>query len=69
MKRGDDRVWEPTGYTVVDDGRTDEVRALRYYSASVDEGEVVRVTLTPDCGTSYASSPPAEGDASLYTRS
>ena len=27
VKRGDDRVWEPTGYTAVDDGRTDEVRA------------------------------------------
>ena len=47
VKRGDDRVWEPTGYTAVDDGRTDEVRAVRYYSASVREGEVVRVTLTP----------------------
>jgi predicted membrane protein DUF2207 len=47
VKRGDDRVWEPTGYTAVDDGRSDEVRALRYYSGSVTEGEVVRVTLTP----------------------
>jgi hypothetical protein len=47
VKRGDDRTWEPTGYTAVDDGRTDEVRAVRYYSASVSEGEVVRVTLTP----------------------
>jgi hypothetical protein len=46
-QNGDDRVWEPSGYTAVDDGRADEVRALRYYAADVHEGQVVRVTMTP----------------------
>jgi hypothetical protein len=39
--------WQPRGYTAVDDGRADEVRALRFYNPSVREGQVVRVTLTP----------------------
>lgn len=47
VKRGENRYWEPTGYTAVDDGRTDEVRAIRYHSDSVGEGQIVRVTLTP----------------------
>jgi hypothetical protein len=47
QKNGDDRVWAPTGYTAVDDGKSDDVRALRYYATDVHEGQVVRVTLTP----------------------
>jgi hypothetical protein len=39
--------WEPTGYTAVDDGHSDEVHALRYYSTDVREGQFVRVTITP----------------------
>ncbi len=46
-QNGDDRVWAPMGYTAVDDGHGDEVRALRYYAADVHEGQVVRVTMTP----------------------
>lgn len=44
---GDSRRWEPTGFTAVDDGRRDEVRALRFYRPDVAEGSVVRVTITP----------------------
>jgi hypothetical protein len=39
--------WQPAGYTAVDDGRGDEVHALRYYNPNVREGQTVRVTLTP----------------------
>jgi hypothetical protein len=39
--------WQPTGYTAVDDGHSDEVRALRFYDTSVREGQIVRVTVTP----------------------
>jgi hypothetical protein len=46
-QNGDDRVWAPSGYTAVDDGKGDEIRALRYYAADVHEGQVVRVTMTP----------------------
>jgi hypothetical protein len=47
QQNGEDRVWAPTGYTAVDDGNSDEVRALRYYKPDVHEGQLVRVTLTP----------------------
>ncbi len=39
--------WEPTGYTAVDDGRADEIHALRYYRPDVREGQTVHVTITP----------------------
>jgi hypothetical protein len=44
---GDGGSWTPRGYTAVDDGSSDEIRALRYYSPDVREGQTVRVTLTP----------------------
>jgi hypothetical protein len=47
VRQGDDNVWAPKGYTAVDDGHDDEVRALRYYSSDLREGEIVRVTMTP----------------------
>jgi hypothetical protein len=47
VRRGDNTVWAPKGYTAVDDGHNDEVRALRYYSAELREGQTVRVTMTP----------------------
>jgi hypothetical protein len=41
--------WQPMGYTAVDDGTTDdEVRALRYHDPAIREGQVVRVTVTPN---------------------
>jgi hypothetical protein len=41
--------WQPMGYTAVDDGTTDdEVRALRHYDPAIREGQVVRVTVTPN---------------------
>jgi hypothetical protein len=41
--------WQPMGYTAVDDGSTDdEVRALRYHDPAIREGQVVRVTVTPN---------------------
>jgi hypothetical protein len=40
--------WVPRGYTAVDDGSEDEIRALRYYSTEIREGERVRVTVTPN---------------------
>jgi hypothetical protein len=43
---GPDR-WEPTGYVAVDDGTSDEVRALRYRRDGIREGQVVRVSVTP----------------------
>jgi hypothetical protein len=39
--------WEPTGYVAVDDGTSDEVRALKYAGDGVREGQTVRVTITP----------------------
>jgi hypothetical protein len=39
--------WEPTGYVAVDDGSSDEIRAVRYQNDGVNEGQRVRVTLTP----------------------
>ena len=39
--------WEPTGYVAVDDGSSDEVRAVRCTTAGIKEGQRVRVTLTP----------------------
>ena len=37
----------PMGYTAVDDGHDNEIRALRYYDPNISEGEFVRVTMTP----------------------
>ena len=39
--------WEPTGYVAVDDGSSDEVRAIRCETDGIKEGQRVRVTLTP----------------------
>jgi hypothetical protein len=39
--------WEPTGYVAVDDGTSDELRALKYAGDGVREGQTVRVTITP----------------------
>jgi hypothetical protein len=39
--------WAPTGYTAIDDGTKNEVRAVRFYRADVHEGQVVRVTMSP----------------------
>lgn len=46
-KVGDSRRWQPTGFTAVDPGRGDVVRALRFQQAGVSEGDIVRVTVTP----------------------
>jgi hypothetical protein len=40
--------WRPMGYTAVDDGTGDEVRALRHYDPAIREGCVVNVTVTPN---------------------
>jgi hypothetical protein len=39
--------WAPTGFTAIDDGKGDEVRALRFYRADIRDGQVVRVTMSP----------------------
>jgi hypothetical protein len=39
--------WEPTGYVAVDDGSSDEIRAIRYDASGIKEGQRVRVTVTP----------------------
>jgi Predicted membrane protein (DUF2207) C-terminal domain len=39
--------WERTGYIAVDDGSSDEVRAVKYADDGIREGQTVRVTLTP----------------------
>jgi hypothetical protein len=56
--------WQPMGYTAVDDGTTDdEVRALRYYDPAIREGQVVRVTVTPNLRHVVRMEPVAAGSS------
>jgi hypothetical protein len=57
--------WQPMGYTAVDDGTTDdEVRALRHYDSAIREGQVVRVTVTPNLRHVVRMEPVVAGSSS-----
>ncbi len=43
---GDSTQWRPTGFSAIYDGTGDEVRAVRFQRFDVNEGDVVRVTMT-----------------------